>query len=574
MMEKIKGFLKKFVGIALPYWRTEASRYDWLRLAVIIILTVFNVYLNIQFNEWKNAFYTALQNYNYDQVIQEMIRFIKLAALAIIVAMYTFYLQQIIALRWRKWLSEVFIDDWLHDKKYYLSELKDEKTDNPDQRVSEDIKIFIEKALKFSIGILNAALTFGCFVAILWDLSGVITFTVAGREVRIYGYIVWIAFAYAIIGTYITHKVGNKLSIFHYNQQRYEADFRFSMMRLKENSESIALYKGEKAEENILLNRLRFLLENFKLIIKKERSLTAIKSGYYQMASIFPVLVGVPLYMKNSINLGGLMQSASAFGRVQGSLSYFIMLYTDFAEWRSVIDRLNDFQKQLYLVEKVNTEIENKYLISTKEHFQMESFGLLTPEGNVLLEKEDIEFSEGENIIIEGINGQGKSTLIRSLAGIWPFFRGNIKIPASKDMLFLSQKTYLPLGSLAEILMYPDVEVSCDEAELIGLLNQFQLSYLTDKLNVKADWGNILSTGEQQKISIIRACIRKPKWLFLDEATSGIDGTAEEKIYEYLTDFLCETTIISVAHRKSIEKFHKKKIEIKDKKLKYSSIFI
>lgn len=574
MMEKIKEFFKKFALVALPYWRTKASWYDWLRLAVIIVLTIFNVYLNIQFNEWKNAFYTALQNYNYDQVMQEMLRFIKLAALAIFVAMYTFYLQQIIALRWRKWLSEIFVGNWLHDKKYYLSELTGSKTDNPDQRISEDIKIFIEKALKFSVGILNAALTFSCFVAILWDLSGVITFTIGGKEIRIYGYIVWIAFVYAVIGTYITHKVGNKLSIFNYNQQRYEADFRFSMMRLKENSESIALYYGEQKEEKILLKRLRFLLENFKLIIKKERSLTAIKSGYYQMASIFPVLVGVPLYMKNSINLGGLMQSASAFGRVQGSLSYFVMLYTDFAEWQSVINRLNDFQKQLCFLQKVNIEIKNKYSVSTKEHFQIEDFKLLTPEGHVLLEKAHMEFRQGENIIIEGVNGQGKSTFIRSLAGIWPFFNGNIKIPASKDILFLSQKNYLPLGSLAEILIYPDVDIGCIETELINLLNKFQLSYLNDKLNVKADWGNILSTGEQQKIAIIRACIRKPKWLFMDEATSGIDVQAEEKIYEYLVDFLCETTIISVGHRKSIEKFHKKKFELENGQLKYSEINI
>lgn len=574
MMEKIKEFFKKFALVALPYWRTKASWYDWLRLAVIIVLTIFNVYLNIQFNEWKNAFYTALQNYNYDQVMQEMLRFIKLAALAIFVAMYTFYLQQIIALRWRKWLSEIFVGNWLHDKKYYLSELTGSKTDNPDQRISEDIKIFIEKALKFSVGILNAALTFSCFVAILWDLSGVITFTIGGKEIRIYGYIVWIAFVYAVIGTYITHKVGNKLSIFNYNQQRYEADFRFSMMRLKENSESIALYYGEQKEEKILLKRLRFLLENFKLIIKKERSLTAIKSGYYQMASIFPVLVGVPLYMKNSINLGGLMQSASAFGRVQGSLSYFVMLYTDFAEWQSVINRLNDFQKQLCFLQKVNIEIKNKYSVSTKEHFQIEDFKLLTPEGHVLLEKAHMEFRQGENIIIEGVNGQGKSTFIRSLAGIWPFFNGNIKIPASKDILFLSQKNYLPLGSLAEILIYPNVDIGCIETELINLLNKFQLSYLNDKLNVKADWGSILSTGEQQKIAIIRACIRKPKWLFMDEATSGIDVQAEEKIYEYLVDFLCETTIISVGHRKSIEKFHKKKFELENGQLKYSEINI
>lgn len=574
MMEKIKEFFKKFALVVLPYWRTKASWYDWLRLAVIIVLTIFNVYLNIQFNEWKNAFYTALQNYNYDQVMQEMLRFIKLAALAIFVAMYTFYLQQIIALRWRKWLSEIFVGNWLHDKKYYLSELTGSKTDNPDQRISEDIKIFIEKALKFSVGILNAALTFSCFVAILWDLSGVITFTIGGKEIRIYGYIVWIAFVYAVIGTYITHKVGNKLSIFNYNQQRYEADFRFSMMRLKENSESIALYYGEQKEEKILLKRLRFLLENFKLIIKKERSLTAIKSGYYQMASIFPVLVGVPLYMKNSINLGGLMQSASAFGRVQGSLSYFVMLYTDFAEWQSVINRLNDFQKQLCFLQKVNIEIKNKYSVSTKEHFQIEDFKLLTPEGHVLLEKAHMEFRQGENIIIEGVNGQGKSTFIRSLAGIWPFFNGNIKIPASKDILFLSQKNYLPLGSLAEILIYPNVDIGCIETELINLLNKFQLSYLNDKLNVKADWGSILSTGEQQKIAIIRACIRKPKWLFMDEATSGIDVQAEEKIYEYLVDFLCETTIISVGHRKSIEKFHKKKFELENGQLKYSEINI
>ncbi len=523
-----------------------------LRVLGVIALTVLNVYLSTLFNEWKNAFYTALQNYNYDQVVQEMYWFCKLAIAAIIVSMYAFYLQQIVALNWRRHLTDVFIGDWLEGNRYYLLGLDKEQSDNPDQRIGEDIRIFIEKTLKFTIGVLNALLTFVLFVNILWTLSGVIPITIGGFHFNLHGYIVWIAIFYSVAGTCVTHLLGYRLNAMNYAQQRFEADFRYAMMRLKEYAESIALYQGVIREKTVLMQRLTRLLENFEHIILKERQITALKSGYFQMASIFPVLVAVPLYMKNTINLGGLMQSASAFTRVTGSLSYFVLLYTEFAEWQSVVGRMYDFRTHIYKLDHV-LKNENQIFATEKESIAVSDFVLRRPDLQVLFTAEKILFKKGVNTLITGENGVGKSTFLKAIAGIWPFYTGTIRRPPDGKILFLSQKPYLPLGTLLECISYPFADA--DAQTVAGYLEYFDMGYLTDKLDKTADWQQILSLGEQQKISIIRACLAEPEWLVMDEATANMDSLSVQKAYSYLTERL-STTIISVGHTGAIKKYH------------------
>ena len=549
----MKKFIHQFFLLFKIYWKDPSSNKDWIRIVAVIALTILSVYLSTLFNEWKNAFYTALQNYNYEQVVKEMYWFCKLAVIAIIVSMYAFYLQQIIALNWRRFLSNVFIDEWLKDSRYYLAALDKEQSDNPDQRIGEDVRIFIEKTLKFTIGVLNAVLTLVLFVNILWTLSGVIPITIGGFHFNLHGYIVWIALLYSFFGTCITHLIGYRLNLLNYAQQRFEADFRYAMMRLKEYAESISLYKGINREKSVLAGRLIKLLDNFEQIILKERQITALKSGYFQMASIIPVLVGVPLYMKHTINLGGLMQSASAFTRVTGSLSYFVMLYTEFAEWQSVVGRLYDFYVHLQTMEE-NLRQEKKSYTSGADHIEISDFVLRRPDLETLFSIEKLALNKGVNTLITGENGVGKSTFLKAVAGVWPFYSGSILCPAPEKMLFLSQKPYLPLGTLLECISYPSSSVA-DEKTVSGYLEYFDLGYLKDKLDKEADWQTILSLGEQQKIGIIRACLMQPEWLVMDEAGANMDTRSLQKAYKYLTENL-PSTIISVGHSADLKSYH------------------
>lgn len=566
-MGNLKFFFHKLFKLLGLYWTRKESRKSWIGFISVILLSVCNVYLSVRFNEWKNAFYTALQNYDAEATIQELILFSELAALYILAAWSIFYIRRVIALHWRKEMSTQFIDYWMRNKRYYYIELIHRQMDNPDQRISEDIDLFIGRTIQFTIGIFNAVLTFVSFVFILWNLSGIIPLTILGFHFDLPGYIVWVAILYAIVGTYITHKSGNKLSVMNYNQQRLEADFRYSMMRMREYATAIAAMDGEAYEKKGLHKKLGLLLGNLMKIIKREGVLTAIQSGYSQMANIVPVVVGVPLYMAKKINLGGLMQSASAFNRVEYALSYFLMLYKDFAEWRSVINRLVDFQNHL---EKISHFIENneerQYTGHGEKKIGCHDVSVMTPEGRLLLENISFEVKPGEKVIIEGSNGSGKTTLIRTVMGLWPHYKGRIEFPSRIEWMYIPQQSYIPYGSLYDIVTYPG-EKQYDEEEIKKLLSEFGLSYLIGELHRNDQWDSMLSNGEKQKLGFLRAILKKPQLLVLDEATSNMDPAAEEMAYKEILRWLPDSTVISVAQRESLEAYHEKKMMVKNGQL-------
>lgn len=559
-----KKFWLRFTELVSLYWKEKESRRDKVWVVTILLLTVVNVFMTVQFNVWKNAFYTALQNYNLSEAMWQILSFLKLAIIYILVSVLIFYLKQIVILHWRKYMSILFVEEWLDKYRYYYLNLMETQADNPDQRISEDIRSFIDSTLKFSIGLFESILTFISFVTILWSLSGIISFSLLGRTIILHGYIVCIALAYAIVGTYITHRIGSRLSKLNYIQQKREADFRFSLIRARENAENIALYRGEVWEKALLLEKLRKLLENFFLIVRKEKTLNGIKAGYLIMAQIVPVLVAVPLYMKKTIALGGLMQSASAFVKVQVSLSYFLILYSSFAEWHAVINRLFDFRKHMQIVERKNKSICKQRIFKPENKVILENFSLQKPDGEILLQNISFSLNQGERVFIEGDNGVGKSSFLRCLAGIWPFFSGTIFIPEMKRMMFIPQNTYLPQGTLKSVILYPKREET-QFAIAYKLMHQLGLQYLLDKLNKEADWTNILSPGEKQKISFIRVCLAKPEWIFLDEATSGMDRESQEKAHKILTRYCEGSTIVVVDHHGFLENYYPKKILIKDK---------
>lgn len=547
-------FFKDVWYLTKSYWQSEEKKKAFFLLACIIALTLGVVYMLVLLNSWNNSFYSALQNYDAQKIFSELIHFSWLAAIYIILAVYSYYLQQTLILNWRQWLTTKFIDIWLQNKTYYNLQMFGKDTDNPDQRISEDVRQFVEMTLSFAIGILKAFCTFVSFVFILYQLSGSLTFNFLGHTWTINGYMLWASLLYSIIGTFLTHLVGRKLVKLNFIQQRYEADFRFSMIRLRESAESVAFYRGEGQEGEVFKSRFKVLLDNFWQLVNKQKQLVFLTSGYSQIAIIFPFVVAMNRYLAKEVSLGGLMQVVSAFGRVQDSLSYFVDMYSSIAQWQAVVMRLTYFGRHMH---EVSVEAEKFHVdrFATAEAVSVQKLNVNLPDGSPLLQNVTFKLAPGHNVLIKGVSGSGKSTLLRALAGIWPFVEGKINLPRTEELMFIPQKPYLPLGTLKEALLYPGNK-SLSDNELVYLMDICQIGYLKDKLELTADWSHVLSVGEQQRLAFVRAHIQQPKWLFLDEATSALDEETEAEMYSLLEERLINTTVVSIGHRSTLNKFH------------------
>ena len=567
-----REFILGLFHLITPYWNSEEKKSARLYLAGIITLTIAAVYMTLLLNEWFNSFYSALQNYDSDAVYRGLLRFTGLAFAHIAFAVYSYYLQQRLALRWRKWMTKNYLAKWTGQQMYYRLEMFSQGTaDNPDQRISEDINLFTARTLSFMSGLLRSATTIVCFIFVLWNLSEVLSFSAAGQEIHIYGYLVWTALAYSVLGTWITHKVGHRLVSLNYLQQKLEADFRFSMVRLRETAESVAFYNGAAKEEAFLSNRFMTLLRNTLFIIKKQKQLSWLTNSYAQIAIIFPFVVAVPRYLSQNISLGGLMQIANCFGKVQDAMSYFVDVYASLAEWQSCAERLLSFDKHIAAIEK-ETEEKSGSLVreETPDRLRLTDVTISVPAMDENKRTREIISSaactirSGEHVILKGPSGSGKSTLLRTLAGFWPYVKGHISMPAPSEMMFIPQKPYIPMGTSAEAASYP---LGTADAEILSpLLVECGLPHLMEKTDTEADWSHILSLGEQQKLAFVRVFLRKPKWVFLDEATSAMDEETEEKMYRLLTA-LPGTTVISIGHRSTLDKWHDRVLRITNGKL-------
>lgn len=549
-----RQFFRDVWYLTKSYWQSEEKKKAFFLLACIIALTLGVVYMLVLLNQWNNSFYSALQNYDAKKIFDELIHFSWLAAIYILLAVYSYYLQQTLILNWRRWLTTRFIDIWLQNKTYYNLQMFGKDTDNPDQRISEDVRQFVEMTLSFGIGILKAFCTFASFVVILYNLSGSLSFTFMGKTWTINGYMLWASLLYSVIGTYITHIVGRKLVKINFIQQKYEADFRFSMIRLRESAESVAFYRGEAQEGSVFKQRFKMLLDNFWKLVNKQKQLVFLNSGYSQIAIIFPSVVAMNRYLTKEVTLGGLMQVASAFGRVQDSLSYFVDMYSSIAQWQAVVMRLTCFGHHMHDVYQ-QAERFHVERFAAADVVEVNNMQINLPDGKPLLENICFTLHPGHNVLIKGVSGSGKSTLLRAISGIWPFVDGKIFLPERDKLMFIPQKSYLPLGTLRAALNYPGNK-PIDDTELIYLMDLCQIGYLKDKLDLEADWSHVLSVGEQQRLAFVRAHIQQPQWLFLDEATSALDEDTEANMYSLLQERLQQTTVVSVGHRSTLNKYH------------------
>ncbi len=554
-----RKFLTDFWHLLREYWRSEEKWQARGLLAVVVFLTLGGVAIAVLLNQWYNTFYNALQAYDYEQFWLLIGRFLVLAFIHIALAVYAIYLRQMLQIKWRTWMTKQYLSRWMNSQVYYKMQILGDDTDNPDQRIAEDINQFVSLTLQLSLGFLKQAVMLVVFVMILWNLSGEITVPVGSYEFTVSGYMVWLSLLYAIVGTWLTHKVGRKLIWLNYDQQRYEADFRFSMMRVRENSESIAFYRGEMPEQTGFSERFAQVVKNYWALMRREKTLTWFTTSYSQLAIIMPLLLAAPRYFSGSIQLGGLMQISSAFGNVQDAMSFFVNSYTSLAQWTAVVKRLTGFTEHMTRVDAVKSQADISF---GREALGIEGLDLVLPGGEVLLEQLTLKFSPGERILITGESGAGKSTLLRSLAGIWPFANGQLQLPAAQDCLFLPQRPYLPLGSLRRALLYPKTAASVSEGEIREILQLCQLDKFASRLDEIADWSRILSLGEQQRLAFARILLVKPQWIFMDEASSALDEPMEKYLYELLQARLPESSIISIGHRSTLLAQHERQLRL------------
>lgn len=564
LTEKIasfRAFAARVVRLSAPYFQSEHRWRARGMFVAIVALNLGSVYLAVLFNDWYGVFYDALQNKDQPVFWAQIGRFSYLAFIAIIVAVYRFYLTQLLQLHWRQWMTDYYLRRWLGGSTFYQMELArfakqtGAPPDNPDQRISEDVNQFTSQTLGLVMGVLNATVTLVSFVGILWGLSGAFAFQLAGQAFTIPGFMVWMAVLYCLVGSVLTHYIGRRQIQLNFEQQRREADFRHHMVRVREYSEAIALDRGQSVERESLGTRFLSVLANYLALIKAQKQLIWFTSFFGQAAIIFPMIVAAPRFFSGAIQLGDLMKINSAFGRVQDSLSWFVDNYSGLAAWRATTDRLTSFDDAISLAEGGNPRLQ----VSDGAGLQTRDLEVALPGGTVLLAGVALQLGQGDHILLQGPSGSGKSTLFRSIAGIWPFASGQVIRDA--DAMFIPQHPYFPNGSLREALAYPEPTGRYSDEEMAAALTEALLPDLATALDRVDAWGQKLSGGEQQRLAVARVLLKKPRWVFADEATSAMDTPTEEAVYRKLLA-LVDTTgggILSIAHRATVAAFHQRR---------------
>ena len=570
-MRGLGPFIKDAWHLARPYFRSEERWVARLLLFSIVVLNLMMVGMNVVLNFWNGAFYDSLQHKDWHAFFSLLFFYYRaphifmpgfclVAGLYIVVAVYSTYLTQWLQIRWRRWLTERYLNEWLADRAYYrisLTAKAGDGVDNPDQRIAEDLNDFAGSSLSLSLDLLSNVVTLGSFIGILWTLSGPLK--ILGLSIP--GYMVWVALIYAVLGTWVTHLVGRPLVWLNFRQQHVQADFRYSLARMRENVEGVALYNGEAEERQGFMHLFGFVMENWFRIMDRTKLLNALTTGYSQIAVIFPVVVAAPRYFSGAIQLGGLTRTASAFGQVQGALSWFVGAYASLASWRATVERLTSFHRAIEQAHKDAAQTALAAGPGPGEALRLSHLTLKLPNGETLMAGVDLTITARHSVVITGRTGSGKSTLFRAMAGIWPFAAGKVEWPAGRA-LFLPQRPYLPLGSLRKAVSYPEDPTRFDDATMRAALADAGLGAMIPRLDEEASWGQLLSGGEQQRVALARALLLRPDWLFLDEATASLDSESEAALYRTLHEKLPATTIVSITHSASVVALHERRLEL------------
>jgi vitamin B12/bleomycin/antimicrobial peptide transport system ATP-binding/permease protein len=562
-VKNIRATLATVWRIASPYFRSEDKWVGRGLLAAVIAIQLSLVAIDVLINQWNNRFYNALQDKDWDRFVWEFGVFCVLASIAVVLSVYQLYLNQWLQIRWRNWMTQHYLGEWLEGPNHYRMQLQGDAADNPDQRITDDVKAFVDRTLDIGVGLLGSIVSLASFVVILWGLSATAPLHLFGNTIAIPGYLVWGALIYAVFGTMLTHWIGSPLVNLTFEQQQREADFRFNLVRVRENSEQIALLQGEAAERERLLERFRRVIENWYGIMSRTKRLTAFTQSYAQAAVVFPFILVAPAYFGGKIQLGGMMQTASAFDSVYRALSFFVSVYRSLAEWRAVVARLDGFEMSIASSRHLATSPASVHIASGKgPAIELRDLLVRLPHGTPVVAADALSLRGGERTLITGPSGAGKSTLIRAIAGIWPFGDGSVTIPADATLMMLPQRPYFPIGSLHGAIVYPAEAAAFSVERVMQVLNDVGLPQLASRLDEEAHWNRMLSLGEQQRLGVARALLHAPRFLFLDEATASLDEPSEAALYRLLIEKLPATTIVSIGHRSTLEAFHQRRLAL------------
>ncbi|HEA3246803.1 ABC transporter ATP-binding protein/permease [Pasteurella multocida] len=555
MGSQLQGFFTQLFHLARIFWGDKKNWSSWIILATVIAIGVFIVSLNVMINDWSKHFYDTLAELNVQLILPLIQEYLIYVALYILVSVYRSWLRKLLIIRWRKAMTEHFVERWLSKKIFYKLAQKN-KMDNPDQRIAEDIHLFAKYSLELTVSFVLNFVQLGSFLMILWNLSGSPTFNLFGHDIVIKGYLVWVAIIYAFLGSVVTHLIGRKLHPLNYSQQVYEATFRGNLVRRHEHAEQIALYGGEQTEKSKLADEFAHIVKNWRAIMDKERNLGFFTVGYSRFSSMLPVLCAIPLLLLKIITFGGLMQIRSAFGTVLSSLSWFIYAYTILPEWSATISRLAQFNREMEQFEKSYCQPQppKKAMIS------VENLSLFTSDHQLLLKNIQFSVQEKEWLHLKGQSGLGKSSLLRTLCGIWQYYSGQYKI-CLKNHLFIPQKTYLNEGNLADLLRYPN-QHHYSPQELNQVLNLVGLEKWQNRLEEVLPWHIVLSHGEQQRLAFARILLTKPQLLCLDEATSNLDEDSALLLMQLLRERLPNTTVIFTSHQAKISQLADREVDL------------
>ena len=563
-MKRLASTLAIIWRLSVPYFRSEDRWPGRILLATVIVIELSVVAINVALNYWYNGFYSTLQDRNFPSFINYILIFCALASAYTVLIVYQNYLNLWLQIRWRRWMTQTYLRHWLNSANHYRMQLLGDAADNPDQRIADDLQMFVQNTLSIGLGLLNSCVTLFSFIVILWKLSEKAPLTLFGTTVSVPGYLVWAALAYAVVGTILTHLIGWRLIPLNFQQQRYEADFRFNLVRTRENSEQIAALHGESAERERHLSRFGQVVENWIAIMKRQKKLTFFTQSYSQASVIFPYLMAGPAYFAGAMQLGDLMQTASAFNSVQTALSYFVTTYQTIAQYRAVVTRLDGFEQAIAAGREaaMNPPVVEVEPQQAATAISLDELRVRLPGGKPLINAEHIVLSPGERVLVTGPSGIGKSTLFRAISGIWPFGSGRVSIPVGAKVVLLPQRPYFPVAPLAAAISYPAKLGTFDDARLAEVIRAVGLPEWSTRLDEEAHWNRMLSQGEQQRLAIARALLQEPDFLLLDEATASLDEAAEAALYRLLQERLKGATIVSIGHRSTLSAFHRRRIDV------------
>ncbi len=553
-------FLRDVSGILLPYWRSGESRLAGAMVAGVLGLVVGRIYLDVQITNWWKGFFDAIQSLDYAGYVHQLLRYALLSLLVFPLQGCIIYLQGLLKIRWRRWLSERYVGQWLNEVNYYRVQYVD-GTDNPDQRIAEDLRILAERTVELVLDFVSTLGSLAAFSVVLWNSQWVF----AVGEVRIPGAMLWLAAFYSLAGTWVNHTMGKALAALTWEKQKWEANYRFALMRLRENAELVAVYGGEVREKYGLTGRLAQIVATQLQIIHRNKRLDWFFRGYFQLSQVLPYLPLAPLYIAGSISLGDMQQAASAFARLRMSFSWFIMNYEKLAEWKATADRVIGLEKAMIQTAALQVGGVIRATGPYREGLRVAQLDLWLPDGKPLLKGITMDILPGDRLLISGPPGCGKTAFFHAINGLWPFCRGTITLPAAARLLFIPQKPFLPIDTLRQALVYPDSADDYDTELIRQTLKDCGLSRLGGRLDEERHWQQELSPGEQQRFAFARAMLLRPQWLFLDETTSALDEASEAALYRLLADTLPQTAVVSIAHRASLIRFHEHWLDFANK---------